>query len=330
MSDLGNGEMPSSTPALSPSPIEARARRMGWSPRENWRGDASRWVDASTYVERAESSFPVLQERYAALDSRFQKTEAELAGTRERLNEVLETVQQQTEVLDEFRIFASKGEERAYNRARREIEGKMAQAVAEADTVGFNAAREELNELGAPPAAPTPRQVVERKPPETPAAVATPAPAAPAAPAADTPIEPAPELKTWMTNNMWFVQGSPVYDRAAASFAITEDTLLAEEQPTLSVADRLVEVTRRVKARFPKKFGITSEDEEEEPPPNPARQRAVAVTPQAVTPPSNGATRDKRSYANLPKADREICDRFCRTIPNFTKEEFLSQYVWDE
>jgi hypothetical protein len=42
---------------------ETEARALGWSPKEEWRGDEKRWVDAETFIERGKEILPVVNER---------------------------------------------------------------------------------------------------------------------------------------------------------------------------------------------------------------------------------------------------------------------------
>ena len=41
--------------------VEARARDMGWSPRDSWRGKAEDWIDAETFVKRGTEILPILR-----------------------------------------------------------------------------------------------------------------------------------------------------------------------------------------------------------------------------------------------------------------------------
>lgn len=43
------------------------AKTLGWSPKEEFRGDKSRWTDAKTFAERAEKLTPVLRENLRRL-----------------------------------------------------------------------------------------------------------------------------------------------------------------------------------------------------------------------------------------------------------------------
>src|SRR3990167_10980336 len=93
-----------------PDEFEPRAKRMGWVPEDQFRGEKSRWVDAKTFVEKGENELPILRERLRRADE----------GLKE-LGEVKET-------LKNFQGYMTKVEERAFVRAKAEIESKRQEA----------------------------------------------------------------------------------------------------------------------------------------------------------------------------------------------------------
>ncbi len=50
---------------------EAKAREMGWKPKEQFKGDESKWIDAKSYVERGETVLPIVK-------AQLRKTQDEL------------------------------------------------------------------------------------------------------------------------------------------------------------------------------------------------------------------------------------------------------------
>jgi hypothetical protein len=113
--------------------VEARARRAGWRPREEYRGDPERWVDADQFLEVAEHDLPIAKERNKRLDQKLTRQERML--------------EQQAQAIHELRAMASKNEERAYERARQELLVAQAQAVETADTATYQRATAQLAEL---------------------------------------------------------------------------------------------------------------------------------------------------------------------------------------
>jgi hypothetical protein len=41
--------------------VETQARELGWSPKEEFKGDPERWIDAETFVKRGEELMPILK-----------------------------------------------------------------------------------------------------------------------------------------------------------------------------------------------------------------------------------------------------------------------------
>lgn len=61
--------------------IETEAKALGWSPKENWRGNEADWVDAQTFVERGRQVMPLLKKNNERLTSKLTETEQALAST---------------------------------------------------------------------------------------------------------------------------------------------------------------------------------------------------------------------------------------------------------
>src|SRR6185437_13103474 len=108
MSNAAEAEIPQ---APAEGETEARARRQGWRPLEEYNGNPDRWIDAESFLKRAETDLPVTRARLETMESRYAQTEAELGKTRQSLEEV-------RGVLNDFRTMAQRGEERAYKKAR--------------------------------------------------------------------------------------------------------------------------------------------------------------------------------------------------------------------
>lgn len=212
--------------AESESELEARARRMGWKPQAEYRGDPDKWVTAQEFIEKGENELPVLRERLRVTDRRLEQTERALHGVNERLRE-------QTEVLTQFRDFARDGEERARKRALEELEERHARQVSEADVAGAKATLAAIKEVEAAPAA------QPKKAPETPQT--PPAPQAPQVP---------PEVTAWVNSNKDWYASDPVMRGAA----IALHGQLLQDRPDLSMEENLAEVKRQIVRRFPERF----------------------------------------------------------------------------
>ena len=108
------------------SEIEERARQMGWTEREDFRGNPDNWVDAETFVSRADTSLPIAK-------GTIKRLEGELAGVKQ--------------TLAEFSEFYKGAEKRAYDRALKDLQAREIEAVEEGDTDKFKKVRDEYNNL---------------------------------------------------------------------------------------------------------------------------------------------------------------------------------------
>ena len=64
---------------------EGEAKKMGWAPKDTFKGDPGKWVDAKTYVERGEQFIPLLQHTKRELEGRLDVAANENHDLRRRL-----------------------------------------------------------------------------------------------------------------------------------------------------------------------------------------------------------------------------------------------------
>ena len=164
--------------------VEAQARRMGWVPRDEFKGDAATWRPAEEFLDRGMNLLPVLQQQFRALDGRYAKVERELESSR-RAN---------ADLIERFRT----ADERAYKRALHDLEARRSSAVANGDTAAFEAADKEMRELRETAPAPTTQST---------------AAAAPAPPA---------EVIAWVAANPWFSSNEEARDDAVAIQSVVD------------------------------------------------------------------------------------------------------------
>ena len=112
-----------------PRDFETDARLHGWTPKEEFKGDPAKWVDAETFARRADEVMPILRRQNTKLQQRIENLE--------RANK------QASE-------FFSKAEERAYERAKADIMAQQERAFAEGDETAFKRAQQELVKLEKP------------------------------------------------------------------------------------------------------------------------------------------------------------------------------------
>jgi hypothetical protein len=254
---------------------ETKARRLGWVPKEDFRGDPDKHRSAEEFLKRGEEILPILQRDNKRLHENFGKVEKQLKETQETLQTYSE--------------FAKKAAEREYKKSLRELETKLDAAIELADVSQARQLRKEIAELdgGEPAPKPKPEPVGE-----------------PDAPKVD------PEVQTWIEQNQWFNNSASL-----RTYAVEEFGELEKRYPGKSRTELLAEVKQRTVDRFPDKFGI-----------NPKRDGAAAVAS-----PTGEGTRRKtgKTYDDLPAEAKKACDKFVRTIPKYTRDQYVKDYEWD-
>jgi hypothetical protein len=202
--------------AAAPAPeIVDRARRLGWRPQEDYNGKRD-WVPPDKFIETAENELPVLRENLRRLDHLYTK---DVGALRSELTEV-------KQVLTDFREFATRGEQRAYEKAKRELLEKRDVAVAHADTESFKAIDKEIEALD---------QTVKPTVPDK---------------KSDTVAPPDPAITAWIGENAWFTT-----DPVLMAYAKAQDQFLMQTKPGMTVTERLGEVKDRTRKEYPDKFG---------------------------------------------------------------------------
>lgn len=125
--------------------LEARARRLGWAPKDQWRGDPAKWKTAEDFLALSSEKLPVALER-------LRKQDAELTSVKKQLDVLSKRVVDQ--------------DKRGYERAMAEIRAGKKQAVADGDTAAFEAFEAKEDELRK--AAPEPEPAKKEEPVESP------------------------------------------------------------------------------------------------------------------------------------------------------------------
>lgn len=122
-------------PNVPAQDVEAKARQYGWRPKEEWKGDDSKWVDAGEFVRRGEEVLPIVKANSAKLEKELERARGEIDDMRS--------------AFAEFRTYHTKTQERAYQAAMRELEQRQARAVEDNDLAGVREATKEIAALTA-------------------------------------------------------------------------------------------------------------------------------------------------------------------------------------
>jgi hypothetical protein len=179
--------------------VEERAQRMGWTEKTKFRGDPERWVDAATFVKNGEESLPILRERLRTME----KTNLELGKS-----------------VQEFKKMSDTSYERAYAKAKKELETEVKRAAKAGDEVAAAAASTELADLEVDKAK---REAVKD--------------------------QSDPVFDSWKSENAWYS------DTDLAIEAEGEALKLRKRGDKTDGVAFLEKVKEAVKARFPEKFG---------------------------------------------------------------------------
>lgn len=103
---------------------EAEARSRGWTPKEDFKGDESRWIDAETFVKNAETKMPLLTKE------------------NRQLKDKIEFLERQVKKL-------AKAEQMAYSNAIEDLKAKQREAVEYGDVKAHDAISEKIDKLRA-------------------------------------------------------------------------------------------------------------------------------------------------------------------------------------
>lgn len=109
-----------------PRDFESEARKHGWTPKEEFKGDPHKWVDAETFVKRADEVMPFLQKQNKAL--------------KREIDDLKRTMKQAQD-------FYTKAEQRAYKQALADLEARHAEAVETGDVAAAKKVMADMRDL---------------------------------------------------------------------------------------------------------------------------------------------------------------------------------------
>lgn len=116
-----------------------------------------------------------------------------------------------------------------------------------------------------------------------------------------------PEVTAWKSENKWYMSDSEL-----TGIADGLADVVARENPGLKGKAFLDKLTERVKIVVPHKFE------------NPRRQE------QLTSEGNRKGSQKSKGYDDLPADAKKACDNFVKTIKGFSKEQYLSQYSWEQ
>lgn len=162
---------------------EAEARSMGWAPKEQFKGDPDKWVDAETFIDRGRNYLPILRSNNEKLKNQYAELQRELTGVKSLLSASQEAIA----ALKEFQTEETK---RQVQSVKKQLMEKLTKARDDDDVQAEVAIIDELADIRQAEKAITTKQV------EEPSKSAT----------TVTPPETDPELIEWISRpeNSWF------------------------------------------------------------------------------------------------------------------------------
>lgn len=156
---------------------EQEARSMGWVPREEFRGDQTRWVEAEIFLDRGHTVMPILKKTNQRLEEQLRTQAAELANMKTMFSASQESIQ-------ELQAVHAEATKAAVARARTELKAQLKEARSEGDVDAELEIRDQLDTLTEQ------SRAAEQKP----------------APQQQAPVQQQlhPEWNDWAKDNTWF------------------------------------------------------------------------------------------------------------------------------
>ena len=119
---------------------EAKAREVGWEPKENFRGDPSRWKSAAEFLEYAEHVTPVLRKNNEKLFADLQQRDDVIRGLQQQMAE-------QGKILKALNDASSDQQVTANETKMETLRARLVEANRESDAEAQAAIQEEIMDL---------------------------------------------------------------------------------------------------------------------------------------------------------------------------------------
>lgn len=196
--------------------ISEEASLLGWVPKEQFRGDPDKWVEAEEFVERGKHILPILRKNN-------EKLLGEITILKGQVGTLSDAMKEATESMEALKVFHKESTEAQVAKARREILDRLKAAKTEQDVDAEVEVQAELSEFDA-------AGKVATKP----------------APKVESAPEPlAPEVKAWMAENPWYG-----VDQERTGLAMGIANRLKAENTLLKGSAFLAEVKRVLEERW--------------------------------------------------------------------------------
>lgn len=307
---------------------ERVARANGWKPRREFRGDPEKWTPADVFIARGFDTPAILSNRNKMLSAQVEDLRTQLGGTNERIEEAVSTIKTLTQM-------NRSAEQRAYDRARKELKTEMEQAVEAGDTAKWRLLDAERETLEA----------------TKPAAVdATPKPGGGTnAPPARTAGPTDPAVRAFYDRNPWYdpARTRENRDEDMMAFADTIHQGLLFTRKDFTMAQNLAAVEAEVRNRFPERMGGRRQPAARDPDPDAGvdddtrnngqggggddrRNDPPAVIPSSGANPAPRRRANRFSFDGMPQDSKDQYTRYVKVLDGkgapLTKEEWAADY----
>lgn len=203
-------------PKVDPQ-VEERARMQGWVPKEEFRGDKTKWISAESFVKRADEVMPILKSVNKKLETQLSDVNRKLASTEGMIKKMV-TIQE-------------KYSGDLYTTQLSEKRALMRKAAQEQDFETYDRLEKEVLTLKAP-------DPIKPEPP----------------PSENHMDSPHPEVERWMNENKgWFGIDKEMTDYAI----FVGEQLKNSKSPLATPGNEYAfcqEVEKKLKTTFPAKF----------------------------------------------------------------------------
>jgi hypothetical protein len=255
--------------------VETEARKLGWVPEEEFRGNKDHWVDADEFVERGRTLMPILRQNNRRLQGELLTRDREI----DNLKSKLENMEKVQDKLEKHYTAANK---RAVELAKVQLREELKQAREDNDVDAEMVILDKLDDVRK-----RENDISEESKKVDP----------PAKKPDDNKDGYTPEFRQWMKENPWFDGKSPEDKKKTKLVTrIAED--LREEGSDLKGVEFFDECVRL----YEKQYGDPDDEEEEDPKP---RRRAAN---KVDVPSSRGGRSGSKGYADLPADAKQACD----------------------
>lgn len=173
--------------------LEQDASAMGWTPKDKFRGDPEKWVDAAEFIERGQHLMPILKEN----NKRLQR---ELLTRDQKIDTLTQRLDGATVALNKLEKHYTEANKRAVEVARNDLKEQLKQAREDRDVDAEVEILGSLNKLD--------QVVPDQTPPDTSGTSNQDQPAA------------NPVFQAWLKDNSWF---GPDKKKTKAVSRIAED-----------------------------------------------------------------------------------------------------------